>query len=322
MELKKDFAELITSARKSKKMTQQELSALINVSDKAISNWETGKNIPDYEILKKLEKILDISLFNESKEKRYFKYLIIIPLIFLIILFIYFIFNYNKVNYYTVTLDSEDFVLYDSTILKIDKEYIINLSFLENLSLPYQPSYKVSLYYLDGNKKKIIAEADDFNKIHVQKELDRQQIKNNLYLSISYKDYTNEYYNEEIKLKLKKVYSNSKILNSYKPNLYQINQNSKNLLKNNSYLPISDYIYIKQYNNDYYIYNVKDNIFYYRGRYNEYFYYAKIIDNKKYYIVLKENEIVGYKTSNKYFYNEKEDFVLDKLDEYNKLIYE
>ena len=320
MELKKDFAELITSARKSKKMTQQELSALINVSDKAISNWETGKNIPDYEILKKLEKILDISLFNESKEKRYFKYLIIIPLIFLIILFIYFIFNYNKVNYYTVTLDSEDFVLYDSTILKIDKEYIINLSFLENLSLPYQPSYKVSLYYLDGNKKKIIAEADDFNKIHVQKELDRQQIKNNLYLSISYKDYTNEYYNEEIKLK--KVYSNSKILNSYKPNLYQINQNSKNLLKNNSYLPISDYIYIKQYNNDYYIYNVKDNIFYYRGRYNEYFYYAKIIDNKKYYIVLKENEIVGYKTSNKYFYNEKEDFVLDKLDEYNKLIYE
>ena len=91
MELKKDFAELITSARKSKKMTQQELSALINVSDKAISNWETGKNIPDYEILKKLEKILDISLFNESKEKRYFKYLIIIPLIFLIILFIYFI---------------------------------------------------------------------------------------------------------------------------------------------------------------------------------------------------------------------------------------
>ncbi|HIS18030.1 MAG TPA: helix-turn-helix transcriptional regulator, partial [Candidatus Coprovivens excrementavium] len=127
MELKKDFAELITSARKSKKMTQQELSALINVSDKAISNWETGKNIPDYEILKKLEKILDISLFNEPKEKRYFKYLIIIPLIFLIILFIYFIFNYNKVNYYTVTLDSEDFVLYDSTILKIDKEYIIDL---------------------------------------------------------------------------------------------------------------------------------------------------------------------------------------------------
>ena len=192
MEPKTDFAELITSARKSKKMTQQELSALINVSDKAISNWETGKNIPDYEILKKLEKILDISLFNESKEKRYFKYLIIIPLIFLIILFIYFIFNYNKVNYYTVTLDSEDFVLYDSTILKIDKEYIIDLSFLENLSLPYQPSYKVSLYYLDGNKKKIIAETDDFNKIHVQKELDRKQIKNNLYLSISYRDYTNE----------------------------------------------------------------------------------------------------------------------------------
>ena len=124
MEPKTDFAELITNARKSKKMTQQELSALINISDKAISNWETGKNIPDYEILKKLEKILDISLFNEPKGKKYFKYLIIIPLIFLIILFMYFIFNYNKVNYYTVTLDSEDFVLYDSTILKIDKKNI------------------------------------------------------------------------------------------------------------------------------------------------------------------------------------------------------
>lgn len=149
-----------------------------------------------------------------------------------------------------------------------------------------------------------------------------QQIKNNLYLNINYKDYTDENFSEEIKLKLKKVYSNSKILNSYENNSFQINQTSKNLLKNNSYLPINDYLYIKQYNDDYYIYNVKDDIFYYRGRYNEYFYYAKIINKKKYYTILKDNEIVGYKTSNNYFYNKKEDFVLGKLEEYNKLIYE
>ena len=59
MELKKDFAELITSARKSKKMTQQELSALINVSDKALSNWEKGKNIPGAELVTSRKVIIE-----------------------------------------------------------------------------------------------------------------------------------------------------------------------------------------------------------------------------------------------------------------------
>lgn len=52
----------IKNLREKKKLTQQELALKLNVSDKTISKWETGKGYPDITILEPLAKILDISL--------------------------------------------------------------------------------------------------------------------------------------------------------------------------------------------------------------------------------------------------------------------
>lgn len=57
-----DFGRFISELRKEKGLTQIELAEKINVSDKAISRWENGKNYPDIEMLEILSKELGVSI--------------------------------------------------------------------------------------------------------------------------------------------------------------------------------------------------------------------------------------------------------------------
>lgn len=52
----------IAEMRKKKKLTQQELADKLGVTDKAISNWENGRRMPDVSLYKDLCKELDITL--------------------------------------------------------------------------------------------------------------------------------------------------------------------------------------------------------------------------------------------------------------------
>ena len=52
----------ISECRKNKKLTQQQLAELLNVSNRAVSKWERGKNLPDASLMLELSKILDISV--------------------------------------------------------------------------------------------------------------------------------------------------------------------------------------------------------------------------------------------------------------------
>lgn len=56
------IGEFISTLRKNKNMTQQELADMLNVTDRAISNWETGRRMPDISFFKPLCEILDISV--------------------------------------------------------------------------------------------------------------------------------------------------------------------------------------------------------------------------------------------------------------------
>ncbi|MDO4467689.1 MAG: helix-turn-helix domain-containing protein [Bacillota bacterium] len=56
--------QLISNLRKKKKLTQLELAEKLNVSDKTISKWETGKGFPDISLVEPLAKALDVSLIE------------------------------------------------------------------------------------------------------------------------------------------------------------------------------------------------------------------------------------------------------------------
>lgn len=52
----------IKTLREKKNYTQKQLADLLNVSDKTISKWETGKGLPDISLLEPLAKNLSVSV--------------------------------------------------------------------------------------------------------------------------------------------------------------------------------------------------------------------------------------------------------------------
>lgn len=72
------FGVFIAQVRKENNMTQLELAQKLNVSDKTISKWETGKSLPDITMLEKLSQSLNISIvelinMEKDEEKTYSK---------------------------------------------------------------------------------------------------------------------------------------------------------------------------------------------------------------------------------------------------------
>lgn len=64
------IGKFIALCRKEKKLTQSELASKLRVSDRAISNWENGKNMPDLSLFKPLCEILDITVNDLFNGKR------------------------------------------------------------------------------------------------------------------------------------------------------------------------------------------------------------------------------------------------------------
>ena len=66
----KDCGKFICELRKEKNLTQKELAEKINVSDKAVSRWETGKGFPDVNSLLALSNFFRVSVNELLAGKR------------------------------------------------------------------------------------------------------------------------------------------------------------------------------------------------------------------------------------------------------------
>lgn len=64
------IGDFIALLRKEKGLTQSELASKLNITDKAISKWETGRGCPDISLLDDLSKMLDVSVSEILKGKR------------------------------------------------------------------------------------------------------------------------------------------------------------------------------------------------------------------------------------------------------------
>ena len=56
------IGKFILECRKIKKLTQSELAEKLGVTDKSVSNWENGRNMPDLSLFKPLCEVLGISI--------------------------------------------------------------------------------------------------------------------------------------------------------------------------------------------------------------------------------------------------------------------
>ena len=57
-----DTGKFIASCRKEKGLTQAQLAEKLNITDRAVSKWETGKCMPDYAVVKNLCEELNVSV--------------------------------------------------------------------------------------------------------------------------------------------------------------------------------------------------------------------------------------------------------------------
>ena len=102
-----ELGKLIVSLRKKYNMTQKELAEKLNVSDKAVSRWETGKNYPDIETLKKLSEIFDTTIddllqgtdIEKNKKKKRLKSCFIVLILIFIFLYMFPIHHLCSVTY-------------------------------------------------------------------------------------------------------------------------------------------------------------------------------------------------------------------------------
>lgn len=66
----KIFGAFIAQCRKEKNMTQSDLAAKLNVTDKAVSRWERGIGFPDINTIEPLASALEISVLELIKSER------------------------------------------------------------------------------------------------------------------------------------------------------------------------------------------------------------------------------------------------------------
>ena len=64
------IGKFIATCRKEKGLTQAQLAEKLNITNRAVSKWETGKSIPDAAIMLDLCKILGISVNERLGGKR------------------------------------------------------------------------------------------------------------------------------------------------------------------------------------------------------------------------------------------------------------
>lgn len=327
MKVKSNFGNIICEARKNKRLTQQELAEKIFVTDKAISNWENNKNIPDEEMLKKLEEILEVELLEKeqiNKVKIIIQTTIIILLITVFtILLTYTLNNYNRFKIYEISLDSSSYILKDSNITITPNEIFINTGELKNNELPYQPQYNVELYYKNNKNEEVyLSKAKSYNYFQIQlnnSKSIKKNLLNNLYIKIEYKDYDGKTISEVIKVNLLEKINNNKLFYN-KQETEEIDQASINLLKNNGYNKINNNEYEKQYDEDYYKFNIHTKELFYKGQKDNIDFYAIERENERYtYAIIENNKIIEYHIQGSSSGKKYNEIIQTKMKEINKL---
>ena len=214
------IGKFIASLRKSKNMTQNDLSEKLYTSRENISKWERGINMPPPDMLLELSEMFSVSvneiLIGERKSKKNYKRLQNVPIeilkdsnrkikktitYFLTVLFVilfsffayYFVNSYNTIKVYKVAGAGNEFSTVDGLILTSKQKTYIKLGSLKSINNYTYDS--AELYFMDKNNKEVVIyrtqNTEDsissyykYNQFFTYNELD--YILKNLYLRVTY----------------------------------------------------------------------------------------------------------------------------------------
>lgn len=253
---------IISTARKKKGFSQEELARNLFISRQAISSWENGKSLPDISIIYKLCKILDIDmnmiLSNNSElnfisvietEKNKIKKKLILVIILIIVflflnMYLFITINRNKFSVYKVVLDSNDFSLSNGILIKsrIDNYFQLgNLkTTLDNISI--DNLVDITLYKIDGDNKMLIIEQTKDSNLIIQENygydeyfLSIDDNLDNYFIEVTFiKD--NEFYTYNINIKFEQIITNNNLVYLKKDKINKLKLNEENsILEENNF---------------------------------------------------------------------------------------
>lgn len=284
-----DIGTIIASARKKKGLTQDGLANKLHITRQAVSNWETNKSLPDIGIILKLCEVLDLD-FNKfiggaikaedvikyEKKKITKKTIIIITILsilFALISFtIYMVLNKNAFAVYDVYLDSNEFSLNNSILVKSKINNYFKLGTLKcNLGdVPEDTTFNIKLYSIQDGKEKEILNTKYEENLSVNEEYGYNGYFSSniydtekLYLEVSY-SIKNKEYNHTYPLALSLNFESNRLF--YK-------EKSK-VIENTNILFNIDKLYIDNLIDTGYKYDEKDDMYTRNFKDGNFIYYA------------------------------------------------
>lgn len=232
----KKIGNFIKELRAEKNLTQERLSKQLNVGREAVSKWERGLNFPDIIVLKKLTKILDVSideliagekgtkqkntealyidrylLTKNTKKLKLFLTFTVIILMVITFLSYYFINLYKSIHIYTVKGNNENFEIQNGLFIKTNEKTYFNLGTISTnkkingIKIYYVKNQKENLILKGDPEKTFISENNGYDEYFKGEDL--KEIINNLHLVIYY-----ENKEEDIKLNFKEDYVNKNLI--------------------------------------------------------------------------------------------------------------
>ena len=253
------LSNLLIKLRNEKHMTQKELAEKLHVSDKTVSRWETGGNLPDMDMLYSISKFFKVSINDlavlrvsardgneeiveemikdftrkDKQKQRIIKYILIGSLSIIVFLIGVYIFSqsYNRFKVYKVTIKSNEIYPRDGVYVetKIKDTLYLNDLALKNYVPKNDDIISIDLYYIKDEKEYVLYSFSSLDNIQFVdqdsyiKIEDLSKYFDNLYLKVTIIDSKN---NEKIykgQLQFVLDFSNNKIYN-----------NDSNLVSNSS----------------------------------------------------------------------------------------
>ena len=221
------FGKTLAKLRKERKLTQQELADLLNVTNKTISKWETNTTAPDIDTLKRISQVLkvpvDVLLGNskltvtDSHNKHKLtkrKLILLLALLFASLFFFYYMitnFILNTKSYSLISGD-ERFTIEGNITVDKSQYYLsltvkgINDELLENKIISnaeYSIIINDKIIYNNGDISSLAILTENFSlskyisKISInhtdkKKENLKSILENGLILQVKYIDENNE----------------------------------------------------------------------------------------------------------------------------------
>lgn len=298
---KNNLGNLIKNSRIERGMSQGELAKKLFVTRQAVSSWERGTSFPDGRTLEGLCRELDLDLElllvcksnnignlveiktlmkNDRKRQRliFLGIFSLFAVVFVVILGILIFFR-NEVYVYKVSIDSNEFTLNNSVLIKSKEEHYFQFGNLTSSVFNPDDIIKVSLYYKHKENRKLIIERayDKDIGFSIQEKYGYNEYfgnveeKNDIYLDISLND-NGEFLTFTYLLVLEQIIGENRLVNqrvapigydnTIENEAQVVTLNVENLLKNNYKIDQSGN-YVKSNKKESFVYYSDNSDFWY-----------------------------------------------------------